>query len=156
MTLLVSGACASGGARPAPFPRPAPPNPARPSAHPVDAAALVATALALRGVPYRSGGSDRSGFDCSGLVSYVLALHGAPSPRTVREQFALGRSVPRNGLEPGDLVFFSTTARGASHVGIAISGQQFLHAPSSAGAVRVEDLSSRYWTRRWVGARRLD
>jgi cell wall-associated NlpC family hydrolase len=58
-------------------------------------------------------------------------------------------------LEPGDLVFFSTVAPGASHVGIAIGGDQFVHAPSERGVVRVEQLSATYWRSRFVGAKRL-
>jgi cell wall-associated NlpC family hydrolase len=106
-------------------------------------------------VPYRDGGSDLSGFDCSGLVEYVFAQHGLWVPRTVAEQFALGRPVDPPDLLPGDLVFFTTVAPGASHVGIAVSSRQFVHAPSSRGVVRVEPLWAPYWSARYVGARRV-
>ena len=82
---------------------------------------LVKTALSLTGVPYRDGGSDPSGFDCSGFVEYVFAAHGVPMPRTVAGQFRLGQHIAADALAAGDLVFFSTIAPGASHVGIAIS-----------------------------------
>ena len=75
-------------------------------------------------------------------------------PRDVRQQFEVGREVDAHALEPGDLVFFTTVAPGASHVGIAVGGDQFVHAPSSAGVVRVESLSSQYWANRFVGAKR--
>ncbi|HEV3216419.1 MAG TPA: NlpC/P60 family protein, partial [Vicinamibacterales bacterium] len=56
---------------------------------------------------------------------------------------------------PGDLLFFSTTGPGATHVAIALDSQRFVHAPNSTGVVRVETLSSGYWSARYVGARRI-
>jgi cell wall-associated NlpC family hydrolase len=120
-----------------------------------DGYALSGTALSLRGAPYRNGGIDPAGFDCSGFVRYVYQQHGVAMPREVREQFRVGKTVDRDRLEPGDLVFFSTVAPGASHVGIVIGGDQFVHAPSERGVVRVENLSSQYWSSRFVGAKRL-
>ena len=69
------------------------------------------------------------------------------------EQFRTGKDVPPARLEAGDLVFFTTVAPGASHVGIALGGDEFVHAPSSTGVVRVERLSGGYWSRRFVAAR---
>lgn len=120
-----------------------------------DGYALVGTALALRGVPYQDGGTTPSGFDCSGFVQYVFSRYGLAMPREVRDQYRQGDEVDRDRLEPGDLVFFSTVSPGASHVGIALGGDQFVHAPSSAGVVRVEQLSTSYWAKRFVGARRI-
>jgi cell wall-associated NlpC family hydrolase len=111
--------------------------------------------LSLRGAPYRSGGVDPKGFDCSGFVAYVYQQHGVAMPREVREQFRIGKTVDRGRLKPGDLVFFSTVAPGASHVGIVIGGDQFIHAPSERGVVRVENLSSQYWSTRYIGAKRV-
>jgi cell wall-associated NlpC family hydrolase len=122
----------------------------------VDGYALSGTALSLRGAPYRSGGMDPTGFDCSGLVRYVYEQHGVAMPRETREQFRIGKRVDRGQLEAGDLVFFSTTAPGASHVGIMIGGDQFVHAPSERGVVRVENLSAQYWASRFVGAKRVN
>ena len=157
-----------GGSGPAAIPAPAPAAPGAPGASgdpvapatpavPVtaDGYALSGTALSLRGAPYRMGGEDPSGFDCSGFVQYVYQQHGVAMPREVREQFRLGKSVDRGRLAPGDLVFFSTVAPGASHVGIVIGGDQFVHAPSERGVVRVENLSSQYWASRFVGAKRV-
>lgn len=76
-------------------------------------------------------------------------------PRTVGELYRMGASVNGRGVEPGDLVFFNTNGSGASHVGIAIGGDEFIHAPSSNGDVRVERLNASYWASRFVGARRV-
>jgi cell wall-associated NlpC family hydrolase len=118
---------------------------------------ILDTATRLEGTPYRSGGSDPgAGFDCSGLVRYVLGRHAIAMPRTVAEQFERGRAVGRANLRPGDLVFFSTIAAGPSHVGILLADRAtFLHAPSDGGLVRRDRLDAAYWRTRWVGARRV-
>ena len=178
-----AGACATGGGVPRPFPGAAlPPGatervqeranaPADPAPTPADAArtsdaartftvrepaAVISTALSFRGIPYRNGGSDPSGFDCSGFVQYVYAMHGAGLPREVHSQYRTGREVDRKDVKAGDLVFFETVSRGASHVGLAIGGDEFVHAPSSRGVVRLEKLTSSYWASRFVGARRVE
>jgi hypothetical protein len=171
---VMGGACASTGAVPRPFPVPGGSPPSGAPAARVDPAAetpipvppgteatvngysLSSTALSLRGAPYRNGGADPGGFDCSGFVQYVFERHGVAMPRDVRRQFGVGATIEPDALEPGDLVFFSTVAPGASHVGIAIGGDQFVHAPSSSGVVRVERLSAEYWAGRFVGARRVN
>ena len=171
-----SAACASTGAVPKPFPipggsAPAPaaptdaapqpgavtptPAPPRGPRSAIDGYALVGTALALRGTPYRDGGTDLSGFDCSGFTQYVFAQHGVALPREVRDQFRVGKSVKPEEVAAGDMIFFTTTAPGATHVAIAIGGDQFVHAPSSTGVVRIERIGSSYWAPRYLGARRL-
>ena len=163
--LLVASAaaCATTGGTPTPRPFPVPGRPATsaaapeaavPVAGPRDPYALTGTALSLRGVPYRNGGADPAGFDCSGFVRYVFAQHGVTMPRTVTEQFQTGAAVDGDYL-PGDLVFFTTVSPGPSHVGISLGGDEFVHAPSSTGVVRVERLSAPYWSSRFVGVRRL-
>ena len=163
----LAGACASTGAVPQPFPLPGNPgnqNRARiqppappPHASTVDSYALVGTALSLRGAPYRNGGADPQGFDCSGFTQYVFAQYGVSLPREVRDQFDQGKSVKGGDeLAAGDLLFFTTVAPGPTHVGIAIGGDQFVHAPSSTGVVRVERLNAGYWATRYLGARRID
>ena len=122
----------------------------------IDGYAVTGTALSLRGAPYRNGGSDPQGFDCSGFTQYVFARHSIALPREVREQYRLGKAVAAADLTPGDLLFFTTTEPGASHVAIAIGGNEFIHAPSSSGVVRVERLGSSYWSPRFLGARRLN
>src|SRR5438445_690873 len=154
-------ACASTGGVPRPFPIPsAPANPSNPSnplnAGPFDAYAVTTTALALRGAPYRNGGTDPNGFDCSGFTQYVFAQYGVKLPREVRDQFQSGQSVKLEDVAPGDLLFFTTTDPGASHVAIAIGSDEFVHAPSSTGVVRVERLRSSYWSARFLGARRVN
>jgi cell wall-associated NlpC family hydrolase len=172
----LAAGCASSGAVPRPFPGATTPPQARrapseiPEAPPPAPAAsedgatvpvptiapVLATALTLKGVPYRNGGTDLSGFDCSGFVRYVFAQHGRTLPREVQDQFRVGTPVSRDAVRPGDLVFFETVSRGASHVGIAIGADEFVHAPSSRGVVRVERYTTDYWAKRWVGARRLE
>ena len=159
---LTSAGCASTGATPRPFPTPgaattAPSEISTTATAPGalgDTYAIAGTALSFRGVRYRNGGADPGGFDCSWLVWYVFGQHGVSVPRTVLEQFTAG-SPAADPLETGDLVFFSTVAPGPTHVGILIGGDEFVHAPSSAGQVRVERLSASYWASRYVGARRV-
>ena len=164
LVLLGVAACATTGAVPRPFPVPAgdPPTASVPATQatppapaPADGYAIAGTALSLRGTPYRNGGSDPTGFDCSGFIWYVLGQHGIHVPRTVGEQFRQGVDVSPPSLEAGDLVFFNTDGGGASHVGMVIGGDEFVHAPSGRGDVRVERISARYWASRYVGARRL-
>jgi cell wall-associated NlpC family hydrolase len=121
-----------------------------------DGRAVAQFALGFRGVPYRPGGTDPSGFDCSGLVQYVFAQYGIIVPRVAEQQYEAGDKIRPSEIKPGDLLFFATKRRnGASHVGIAIGGEQFVHAPNSIGVVRIETLSSTYWGSRYVGARRI-
>jgi cell wall-associated NlpC family hydrolase len=167
MTMSFAG-CASRGAAPRPFPgAPTPPttrsgpsplpSPAPGTVSNAEPSAIIATALALRGTQYRNGGSEPSGgFDCSGLVQWVFAQHGAALPRETREQYELGKKVDQDEVKPGDLVFFKTVSKGPSHVGIALGGGEFVHAPSSRGVVRVESYTkTEYWADRWLGARRI-
>ncbi len=116
---------------------------------------VVSTALHLIGTRYRNGGADPEGFDCSGFVQYVFAQQGVSVPRTVEEQARSGARVDEMQMRAGDLVFFHTNGRGATHVGIAIDGTRFVHAPSSRGEVRVEPLARAYWADRFVEARRM-
>ena len=170
---VLSGACAARGGVPRPFPGAAlppgavepspepppatapPPSTAAPSPSTAAPPALVSAALQYQGVPYRNGGSDPSGFDCSGFVQYVFAKFGTALPREVRDQYQAGKPIDLDEVEAGDLLFFETVSRGASHVGMAVGGGQFVHAPSSRGVVRVERYDASYWARRFVGARRV-
>jgi cell wall-associated NlpC family hydrolase len=116
---------------------------------------IARTAETLLGLPYREGGALPDGFDCSGLVTYVFARHGIAVPRDVKRQASAGSPVERGDIVPGDLVFFATTGAGPTHVGIAIGGGRFVHAPKTGDVVRVESMSSSYWARRFLAARRI-
>lgn len=118
---------------------------------------LVDRSLNFLGVPYRFGGtSPLTGFDCSGFVGKVFAdALGFGMPRTAAEMAQMGEQVNRAELKPGDLVFFNTMRRAFSHVGIYLGNNQFVHAPSSGGVVRVEDMRINYWAARYDGARRV-
>lgn len=118
---------------------------------------LIVQGLTFLDTPYRFGGTSRdTGIDCSGLVQLVFqrAL-GLDLPRTTQELSQLGERLKRTQLKAGDLVFFNTRRRAYSHVGIYLGGDRFLHAPSRGGKVRIEDLSARYWTKRFNGGRRV-
>ena len=149
---LLAG-CASTGAVPRPFP--VPEDGSEIPTGPIAGDTVAGDALTFQGTPYRAAGADPSGFDCSGLVQYVFARHGIVVPRSVAEQFRIGRDVDADRLEPGDLVFFRINARDVSHVGIAVGGGRFVHAPSERGTVRVSLLGAPYWAKRYAGARRV-
>ena len=115
---------------------------------------LVSTAQRFLGVPYRWGGEDRGGFDCSGLTMVSYRLNGLDLPRNSRAQFDAGRPVARQTLQRGDLVFFATQGgRRVTHVGMYIGNDQFIHAPRAGQTVRVASLSNSYFNRTFVGAR---
>ena len=114
---------------------------------------LISHALSLQGIPYVWGGTSRKGFDCSGFVQYVFRASGISLPRTAAEQYKLGVSVSRDELRPGDLVFFQTYAPGASDVRIYIGGGRTLGASSEG--VGIHSLSENYWSKHYLGARRI-
>lgn len=118
---------------------------------------VVSTALSFLGVNYRFGGeSPNTGFDCSGLVSYVAEKSlGLKLPRQSAQMASFGESVKRNQLEEGDLVFFNTRGARFSHVGIYLGDNKFVHAPRTGAVVRVEDMTVSYWKSRYNGARRI-
>jgi cell wall-associated NlpC family hydrolase len=160
--LVLAAACASACASNTPRVRVLPPRPGSAGAveRPVlpgaaAGEAFARTAETLLGSPYRDGGALPDGFDCSGLVTYVFARHGIAVPRDVRRQSAAGEPVGRDGIAPGDLVFFATTGSGPTHVGIAIGGGRFIHAPKRGDVVRADSLSAAYWASRFVAARRV-
>jgi cell wall-associated NlpC family hydrolase len=112
---------------------------------------VVATALQHIGAPYRWGGADARGFDCSGLVMYVYGKAGKSLPHGAVRQYKLGTPVARDELEPGDVVFFD----GLRHNGIYIGEGRFVHATKRGDVVKVSRLDEEWFDRRWVGARRL-
>ncbi|HEY8909576.1 MAG TPA: cell wall-binding repeat-containing protein [Desulfosporosinus sp.] len=114
---------------------------------------LVENALSLQGIRYVYGGTSRSGFDCSGYVQYVFKGSGISLPRIASDQANVGTSVSQDQIQAGDLVFFTTYAPGASHVGIAIGGGSFVHASNSG--VCISSLSESYYSGRFFSARRV-
>ena len=114
-------------------------------------------AMALVGTPYRYGGNTPdSGFDCSGLVRYVVQRAASVNlPRTAAEMGRRGTSLDRRDVASGDLVFFNTTGQPNSHVGIYVGQNRFVHAPATGGTVRLEDMTKSYWASRYMGARRV-
>lgn len=100
---------------------------------------IVAYAKNFIGVPYVWGGSSPSGFDCSGFVQYVYRHFGVSLPRTTYSQVAMGRSVSRSDLAPGDLVFF----RSAGHVGIYVGGETYIHAPQTGRTISIDSMAHR-------------
>ena len=115
---------------------------------------LTQAAYKYIGVPYVYGGTSTKGFDCSGYTQYVFKQLGITLKRTAADQYKQGTSVSKANLKVGDLVFFNTTGRTASHVGIYIGDNKFAHAGSSTG-VTVASLSTSYWATRYDGARRI-
>jgi cell wall-associated NlpC family hydrolase len=117
----------------------------------------IEQALDLIGIRYKRGGSTpETGFDCSGFVSHVFKEGlGLYLPRSSREISRAGEVVDKHELQPGDLVFFNTMRRAFSHVGIYLGDNRFVHAPRSGAKVRIEDMSSSYWAKRYNGARRV-
>jgi len=110
------------------------------------------------GTPYHWGGNTpQSGFDCSGLVVYVFReIAGVSLPRTTQDMYALDLAdVRRDRLQGGDLVFFNTSGRDISHVGIYVGQDRFVHAPNEGGTVRLDYLSNVYWNQHYSGARRV-
>ena len=126
-------------------------------ADPTAASAVLMRALGLVGTPYRYGGNTpESGFDCSGLVTYVfrdmLALN---LPRTSRELAAMqGPKIEPQRLAAGDLVFFGNKGN-VWHVGIYVGEGRFVHAPSTGGTVRLDQLDGPYWREHYTGAKRV-
>ena len=115
-------------------------------------------AISLVGTPYRYGGNTPDGgFDCSGLVGYVFRdAAGVALPRSTRELIDISApSIPRDALQPGDLVYFNPAGGRVSHIGIYVGEGRFVHAPSRGGTVRLDELGSQYWAKYFVGAKRV-
>lgn len=119
---------------------------------------LINQAMELIGVRYRwNMDIPQSGLDGSGFVAYVFKDKlGFLIPRKSSEMGRVGKSVSRDDLQPGDLVFFNTMRLTFSHVGIYVGENKFIHSPSKGASIRVDDMSNVYWDKRFDGARRLD
>ena len=113
---------------------------------------LIADGKKLIGTRYRYGGtSEKSGFDCSGLVQHVFAQQGYRLPRSSKEQFS--KLLPVKEPRPGDLIFFRHGKGNVSHVGIYLGNQKMLHSPSPGKKVEITRIDQDYWKKRYAGAR---
>lgn len=122
--------------------------------------AIVNLAYDLIGTPYGWGGNGPDNFDCSGFTKYVYSkAEGKNIPRVSRDQAKYGVEVPRENYAPGDLVYFDTDYDGVvNHVGVYVGNNEFIHAsgtPTNPDTVIKESLSTNYWTKVLVGARRF-
>lgn len=116
-------------------------------------AEVLEYAAQFLGTPYVYGGSTPSGFDCSGFISYVFANTVGTIPRVAQSQFDATTRVSLEDLEPGDLVFFGSSASSISHVGIYVGDDTFIHSPHTGEVVKYESLSGTYLTRFQGGGR---
>lgn len=164
IVLLLGTLALSGCASMAPSPSLTTPTPYQPPAQSADYSrhaeattldAVLVHAISEIGKAYRWGGeSPQTGFDCSGLIQYVLEQAGVDIPRTSFAQAAALPAVPLSRIRPGDLVFFNTMGQPFSHVGIYIGGQQFVSALNRRQGVAVQSLQIPYWSERLDGVRR--
>jgi cell wall-associated NlpC family hydrolase len=118
---------------------------------------LTSYAYSLIGTPYKFGGySPKTGFDCSGFVDYVFQRTANVSlPHNALQISRHGSPVKSSQLREGDLVFYDTNNEAYSHVGIYLGNDRFIHAPSSGGSVRTENMREHYWKIHYNGARRI-
>ncbi|HUV84423.1 MAG TPA: peptidoglycan-binding protein [Methanosarcinales archaeon] len=115
---------------------------------------IVTYAKKFLGKPYVWGASNGKSFDCSGFVMYIFKNFDVSLGHGAASQFATGTKVSKENLQIGDAVFFTTYKKGASHVGIFIGENKFIHASSSGGSVIITDLGTAYYKSRYIGARR--
>lgn len=138
-----------------PSPRPSSDALARSEAYSRQGNEVTLFALGLIDTGYRFGGKNpEAGLDCSGMVSYIYNhAAGVTIKGSAADIARRGRPIERNELRPGDLVFFNTRNFRFSHVGVYIGGDRFIHAPSSNGHVRIDQMSARYYAQRYETAR---
>jgi cell wall-associated NlpC family hydrolase len=119
---------------------------------------VISTAKSLIGTPYVWGGESfqEGGFDCSGFTQYIFKQAGYTLNRVSRDQANQGAYVARNNLQPGDLIFYSFEGNGVvNHVGLYIGNGQMIHSPKTGDTVKVTNITTSYWTARYVVARRI-
>jgi len=118
---------------------------------------IITVAKRYLGAPYKFGGySFKTGIDCSGYVKKIFSKFNVELPRTARDiYYNAGTRVAKSQLQTGDLVFFRTYASYPSHVGIYMGNGQFIHASSGAHKVSITSLNKNYYTKRYIGAKRI-
>ncbi len=118
---------------------------------------IVQTALLYKGYAYRCGGmSPSTGFDCSGLVNYVYEQYGYDLHRTAQDIYSYdGELVSKDALCLGDVLCFGYGTGSITHVGIYIGNGEMVHASTSTTGVIISDIDSNYYTRMYVGAKRI-
>lgn len=123
----------------------------------ISGAEVVEYAKQYLGYKYVAGGSSPSiGFDCSGFTTYVYKHFGISLNRSSRDQIKNGVAVSKNNLQPGDILIFNGSSNTSiGHVGIYVGGNDFIHAANSREGVIITSLSSSYYQKRYVGARRV-
>lgn len=121
------------------------------------AGAVVGTARALVGTPYRAGGLDPgTGFDCSGFIWWVYQQHGITLPRTTADQANSGIPVNGTTLQPADILVFRTgSGMHGLHTAVYTGNGAFVHSPKPGAVVREESLAIPYWSRNFIAARRI-
>ncbi len=124
----------------------------------IEIQSIIIAASQYLGTPYRFGGTDVKGMDCSGLVIRSFEAVEMSMPRISRDQASKGKQISLNDIKIGDLLFFNTSGSSISHVGIVESVKDgivyFIHASTSKG-VMVSSLAENYWSRRFVKATRM-
>jgi cell wall-associated NlpC family hydrolase len=118
---------------------------------------IVLYSLSLLGIDYQFGGNNpEAGLDCSGMVNYIYRnAIGMPLPRTAASIAQVAKPISDKALKAGDLVFFNTTGKPYSHMGIYMGHRTFIHAPRSNSKIRTDSLDNRYFAQRYVGARTM-
>jgi cell wall-associated NlpC family hydrolase len=123
---------------------------------------VLGSALDAMGTPYKWGGTGEAdgGFDCSGLIQYAYGLHGITLPRRSVDQALQGAKIDKRpeALLPGDILTFSNGGGRVTHVGLYLGEGKFIHSANDGVQVSLlsaDDVSGRWWWRRWVGARRI-
>ena len=116
---------------------------------------IIYSAMQLIGTPYRFGGTNNQGVDCSGLVYLAYQNAGIQVPRTSLAQYRHSDRIRLSQLEPGDLVFFKLDRSPVSHVGIYVGDDRFIHAPRTGKHVEYASLDNNFWKKRLTGAGRF-